>query len=219
MRNPAAAADRCTSSSDWRSLPAAARAIQCGDPPPKLAAALPEIAALKIKCGDQQAHLASAIQRVPLGAADSPEQVSTLLVVPVAPHWAEEVWTAKLGRPGCIITAGWPAAAEPDMVLQVRGYGHVNARHRGFCAGRCITAVAACVCIPHAVRRRGKLVYHTRCAENNESDAGQASSVYLEKEIIPSMRSMIQKAQAPVKGKKGAAAQPPPKVTVCIVLL
>jgi len=36
--------------------------------------------------------------------------------------------------------------------------------------------------------------------------------VYLEKEIIPSMRSMIQKAQAPPKGKKGAPAQPPPKV-------
>ena len=46
-------------------------------------------------------------------------QVSTLLVAPVAPHWAEEVWTAKLRRPGCVITAGWPAAAEPDMVLQV----------------------------------------------------------------------------------------------------
>lgn len=41
----------------------------------------------------------------------------------------------------------------------------------------------------------------------------QASSVYLEKEIIPSLRSMIQKAQAPAKGKKGAPAQPPPKVT------
>ncbi len=46
-------------------------------------------------------------------------QVSTLLVAPVAPHWAEEVWTAKLRRPGCVITAGWPAAAEPNMVLQV----------------------------------------------------------------------------------------------------
>jgi hypothetical protein len=46
-------------------------------------------------------------------------QVSTLLVAPVAPHWAEEVWTAKLGRPGCVVTAGWPAAAEPDLVLQV----------------------------------------------------------------------------------------------------
>lgn len=45
--------------------------------------------------------------------------MSTLLVAPVAPHWAEEVWTAKLQRPGCVITAGWPAAAEPDMVLQV----------------------------------------------------------------------------------------------------
>ena len=36
--------------------------------------------------------------------------------------------------------------------------------------------------------------------------------MYLEKDIIPSMRSMIQKAQAPPKGKKGAPAQPPPKV-------
>ena len=44
----------------------------------------------------------------------------------------------------------------------------------------------------------------------------QASSVYLEKEIIPSMRSMIQKAQAPAKGKKGASAQPPPKVPGCV---
>ena len=46
-------------------------------------------------------------------------QVSTLLVAPVVPHWAEEVWTAKLGRPGCVVTAGWPSAAEPDLVLQV----------------------------------------------------------------------------------------------------
>ena len=45
-------------------------------------------------------------------------------------------------------------------------------------------------------------------------NAWQASSVYLEKEIIPSMRSMIQKAQAPPRGKKGAPAQPPPKVCV-----
>ena len=50
---------------------------------------------------------------------DSCGQVSVLLVAPVAPHWAEEVWSAKLRRLGCVVTAGWPAAAEPDMVLQV----------------------------------------------------------------------------------------------------
>ena len=43
-------------------------------------------------------------------------------------------------------------------------------------------------------------------------NAAQASSGYLEKEIIPSMRAMMQKAQAPPKGKKGAPAQPPAKV-------
>ena len=46
-------------------------------------------------------------------------QVSTLLVTPIAPHWAEEVWSVKLQKPGCAITAGWPAAAEPDFALQV----------------------------------------------------------------------------------------------------
>ena len=46
-------------------------------------------------------------------------QVSTLLVTPIAPHWAEEVWSVKLQKPGCATTAGWPAAAEPDFALQV----------------------------------------------------------------------------------------------------
>ena len=75
-------------------------------------------------------------------------QVSTLLVAPVAPHWAEEVWTSKLGRPGCVVTAGWPTAAEPDLVLQVPPIA-IDVlvvlslrRHKGF--AHCIDVVKEC---------------------------------------------------------------------------
>ncbi|KAF8060524.1 leucine--tRNA ligase [Scenedesmus sp. PABB004] len=45
-------------------------------------------------------------------------EVSTLLLVPITPHLAEHVWGTLLARPGSVITAGWPAADEPDWVMQ-----------------------------------------------------------------------------------------------------
>ena len=92
--------------------------------------------------------------------------MSTLLVAPVAPHWAEEVWTAKLRRPGCVVTAGWPAAAEPDMVLQVHPM-----LHSSVISGLARTHLRYCsmIAVRHAVRDIAyldgrsegcKLIYH-----------------------------------------------------------
>ena len=48
----------------------------------------------------------------------APPQVSTLLLVPICPHTCEHVWRALLRRPGSALTAGWPAAPEPDYGLR-----------------------------------------------------------------------------------------------------
>ena len=45
-------------------------------------------------------------------------QVSTLLLVPICPHTCEHVWRTLLLRLGSVLTAGWPAAAEPDYGLR-----------------------------------------------------------------------------------------------------
>lgn len=41
----------------------------------------------------------------------------------------------------------------------------------------------------------------------------QASSVYLEKQMIPNLRSLIQKAETAPKAKKGVPSPQPPKVS------
>lgn len=45
-------------------------------------------------------------------------EVSTLLMVPITPHTSEHVWRNLLLRAGSALTAGWPAAEEPDYKLQ-----------------------------------------------------------------------------------------------------
>eukprot|EP00887_Chlorella_sp_A99_P004074 scaffold11.g4074.t1 len=45
-------------------------------------------------------------------------EVSTLLMAPITPHTSEHVWGDLLKREGLVVNAGWPAAAEPDFVLQ-----------------------------------------------------------------------------------------------------
>eukprot|EP00879_Flechtneria_rotunda_P020422 GHRR01021486.1.p1 GENE.GHRR01021486.1~~GHRR01021486.1.p1 ORF type:complete len:246 (+),score=120.66 GHRR01021486.1:1280-2017(+) len=86
-------------------------------------------------------------------------EVSTVLLSPITPHISDHIWSNLLKKQGNVITAGWPAAAEPDFVMQ-------------------------------------------RAAQ------------YIE-DIIPSMRKLIAKVEAPPKKKKGAAAveTPTPKVT------
>jgi leucyl-tRNA synthetase len=43
--------------------------------------------------------------------------VSTRLLAPIAPHYADHVWRSVLGRPGTVLTAGVPEGGAPDPVL------------------------------------------------------------------------------------------------------
>jgi len=36
-----------------------------------------------------------------------------LLMVPITPHWSEEVWSAMLGKEGCAVRAAWPTPTAP----------------------------------------------------------------------------------------------------------
>lgn len=45
-------------------------------------------------------------------------EVSALLLVPITPHTSEHIWGTLLAKPGSVLKAGWPAAAEPDFVMQ-----------------------------------------------------------------------------------------------------
>lgn len=44
--------------------------------------------------------------------------VSTRVLTPICPHTCEHVWSDLLKRDGCVVNAGWPAASQPDHVLQ-----------------------------------------------------------------------------------------------------
>ncbi|KAG2320095.1 hypothetical protein Bca52824_013308 [Brassica carinata] len=44
--------------------------------------------------------------------------VQTRLIEPICPHFAEYVWRKLLKKEGCVVTAGWPASNEPDLVLK-----------------------------------------------------------------------------------------------------
>lgn len=44
--------------------------------------------------------------------------VQTRLIEPICPHYAEYVWRKLLKKEGCVVTAGWPASNEPDLVLK-----------------------------------------------------------------------------------------------------
>ena len=50
------------------------------------------------------------------------------LMAPIAPHWAEELWSAVLGREGSVHTQPWPEfdpeqakADEVELAVQVNG--------------------------------------------------------------------------------------------------
>eukprot|EP00882_Tetradesmus_deserticola_P018849 GHRQ01020244.1.p2 GENE.GHRQ01020244.1~~GHRQ01020244.1.p2 ORF type:complete len:117 (-),score=51.77 GHRQ01020244.1:1305-1655(-) len=45
-------------------------------------------------------------------------ELSCLLLVPITPHTCEHVWGALLQKQGSVLRAGWPAAAEPDFIMQ-----------------------------------------------------------------------------------------------------
>ncbi|EFJ52544.1 hypothetical protein VOLCADRAFT_103034 [Volvox carteri f. nagariensis] len=45
-------------------------------------------------------------------------EVSTLLLLPFAPHTAEHIWRHMLKREGAAVTAGFPVGAPPDTILQ-----------------------------------------------------------------------------------------------------
>lgn len=45
-----------------------------------------------------------------------------LLMAPICPHWAEEVWSGPLAMPGCIVRARWPCPDVPvDASLAAAG--------------------------------------------------------------------------------------------------
>jgi leucyl-tRNA synthetase len=44
--------------------------------------------------------------------------VSARTLAPIAPHTMDHLWRTILGRPGTVLTAGWPATAAPDYVLR-----------------------------------------------------------------------------------------------------
>ena len=44
--------------------------------------------------------------------------MACLLLVPLCPHTCEHIWGELLGRPGLVVKAGWPAAADPDPLLR-----------------------------------------------------------------------------------------------------
>jgi leucyl-tRNA synthetase len=45
-------------------------------------------------------------------------ELSCLLLVPITPHYCEHVWGVLLKKQGSVLRAGWPAAAEPDFIMQ-----------------------------------------------------------------------------------------------------
>jgi valyl-tRNA synthetase len=45
--------------------------------------------------------------------------VSVRILAPICPHWCEHVWGNVLGRPGTVLTAGWPEVAPPDFALRL----------------------------------------------------------------------------------------------------
>ena len=45
-------------------------------------------------------------------------EVSTLLMVPIAPHTADHTWTNVLKKNGTALKAGWPESSDPDYGLQ-----------------------------------------------------------------------------------------------------
>jgi leucyl-tRNA synthetase len=63
-------------------------------------------------------------------------EVSSLLLAPITPHTSEHVWRVLLGRPGSALTAGWPAASEPDFVMQ-RAAQYIEVRGGGAGSLRC----------------------------------------------------------------------------------
>ena len=44
--------------------------------------------------------------------------VSTRMLAPIAPHWAEHVWGKVLCQPGSVLKSGWPASSAPDASLR-----------------------------------------------------------------------------------------------------
>ncbi|XP_010490186.1 PREDICTED: leucine--tRNA ligase, cytoplasmic [Camelina sativa] len=44
--------------------------------------------------------------------------VQTRLIEPICPQFAEYVWRTLLKKEGCVVSAGWPTSAEPDLVLK-----------------------------------------------------------------------------------------------------
>ena len=45
-------------------------------------------------------------------------ELSSRLLAPIAPHYAEHVWTSLLKRDGSVLQAGWPEAKQPDASLR-----------------------------------------------------------------------------------------------------
>jgi valyl-tRNA synthetase len=67
--------------------------------------------------------MASAYQRSSCnGCATVGVQVQTKLLTPIAPHWAEHVWSELLKNDSLVITAGWPQqpAQGVNGVLQLQ---------------------------------------------------------------------------------------------------
>jgi leucyl-tRNA synthetase len=63
--------------------------------------------------------------------------VSALLLAPITPHTCEHIWGTLLRRPGSVLRAGWPRAAEPDFIMQ---------RAAQYIESECV-CVCVCLCV------------------------------------------------------------------------
>ena len=60
-----------------------------------------------------------------------PSASASRLLAPMAPHLTEELW-ARLGEPGSVMTAGWPAYDAAKLVsATITIVIQVNGKHRG----------------------------------------------------------------------------------------
>ena len=76
------------------------------------------------KCSPEERAASAASQAVDAEVAE----VIVKLMAPIAPHWAEELWHAVLGREGSVHTQPWPEfdpnqakADEVELAVQVNG--------------------------------------------------------------------------------------------------
>eukprot|EP01012_Entosiphon_sulcatum_P061798 TRINITY_DN8766_c0_g1_i1.p1 TRINITY_DN8766_c0_g1~~TRINITY_DN8766_c0_g1_i1.p1 ORF type:complete len:1087 (-),score=221.84 TRINITY_DN8766_c0_g1_i1:64-3324(-) len=62
-------------------------------------------------------------------------EVQALLIAPIAPHFAEHVWSDILGRPGTVVTAAFPTPSQPVDISLLMSSKYIDDSIREFRAG------------------------------------------------------------------------------------